>query len=136
MVKWTDEKVLALVKKAREAGRNAEDAKLRELCETYHTTPRENHPVYGDCPRFLGCCGGSWVVINARQGFYRVAKRLSSNRGLRFHCSKAYGGGGMFSVYDMSNRQELVINEACSKAVKDVLDEAGVKTEYIHTYID
>jgi len=140
--KWTDERVLGVIAEARQAGRVAAEVKLQELMAA---GPKWN--VYGGPPgkeelagTMLDLCGGAWLVIDTKQPFYRAASRLSSKEPgrspHRFMCQRQYGGGGMLSIFDMTGRQELSVNEAAEKAAKKVLERHGVNVIRVHTYVD
>lgn len=136
-MKWTDEKVIEVVDECRKAAKSAAQDKLNELCLKYGKPPTYIHPEYGRCASMLGMCGGAWVVIGARSGFYRAAKKLSQERRhLRFSCRKGYPKNGTFNVYDTHSRQELEVDEAAAHAIKDVLDSHDIPTKWVHTYID
>jgi len=135
-MKWTPEKVKEVVQECRRAGALASEEKLKELQGNGAQWIVKDSFTGKPVGTMLDLCGGAWVVIDAKQGFYRVAKKVAEDRSLRFSCNRNYGGGGMFSVYDMNARQEISVNEAASRAVADVLKKHGVKVKYVKTYID
>jgi hypothetical protein len=135
-MKWTPEKVKEVVLECRQAGKIASEKQLAKLRGEGDKWIVSDGFTGREVGRMLDLCGGAWVVINAKQGFYRVAKKVAEDRHLRFSCGRNYGGGGMFSVYDTNNRQEMSVNEASANAVADTLRKHGVKVEYIKTYID
>ena len=117
--KWTEEKVLEVVRECREAGPVAAAAKLAELTKA--------GPRYGvmsgsvQIDTMLDVCGFANVKLkSARGNFFKLAKRLSSDRSqnYRFSCSNHYYGGGHFNVFDCSRRQEMSVNTAAMKAVE------------------
>jgi len=135
--KWTEGKIIAIIQEARKAGRKAGEKQLALLKR------RGPKWLVKDGKRTVGTmldvCGGAWVVIDAKQGFYRMLRKMEKSgktRLLRIYVAKNYRGGGMLSIFDMCNRQELSVNEACYKAVAKVLREHGVKVIGVHTYID
>jgi len=140
--KWTDERVLGVIAEARQAGHAAAEVKLQELMASGPKWVVQGGPPGEEryAGTMLDLCGGAWLNIDAKQPFYRVASRLSSKEPgrspYRFMCSRAYGGGGMLSIFDMTGRQELSVNEAAEKAAKKVLERHGVKVTRVHTYID
>lgn len=134
-IKWDNNKVLGLVKECRIAGQVAADKKLKELQAQGDKWKVIDESTGREVGRMLDVCGGAWVRIDAKQQFYRVAKKLSETRELRFHCDHHYHGGGMFSVYDITNRQEMSVNEAVAEAIKATLEKYGVKTTSVYSYI-
>lgn len=140
--KWTEERVLGVIAEARQAGRVAAEVKLEELMAAGPKWVVQEGPPGRERPvgAMLDLCGGAWLVIDAKQPFYRVASRLSSKEPgrspHRFLCQRQYGGGGMLSIFDMTGRQELSVNEAAEEAARKVLDRHGVKVTRVHTYID
>ena len=134
MTKWTEEKVLEVVAECRAAAINAGQSKLSEL--------QQDGPKWAVCNedgtvagQLLDVCGYAWNEISARGKFFQTAKKLSKDRGLRFNCSNAYGGGGHFAVYDTGRRQEMSVNSACCKAIAEVLSGYGLEAS-THSRID
>ena len=131
----TEERVKIMIAEAREAGRKAgleQLAKLQAEGDKWKVKDESGREV----GKMLDLCGGAWLVIDAKQAFYRIAKELSKDNRLRFSCDRNYSGGGHLSIYDMSNRQEASVNKACYEAAKEVLEKQGVKVLYVHTFID
>lgn len=127
--KWTDEKVRQVVQECRAAGREYAEIRLANL--------RKQGPKYAVCQNtiagrqavdtMMDVCGFAWLHIPARGGFYLRAKRLSqAEPNLRIYCTRGYGGGGMFDVFDCTHRQEMSVNIAAMTACKNVLAKYGV----------
>ncbi len=126
-VKWTEELVLKVVRECREAGTHAAREKLAEL---QNAGPK--HAVMdGDrcVGQLLDLCGFANVHLNSARGkFFQLAKKLSKKRQeLRFNCDNHYYGGGWFSVYDASMRQEMSVNVASCMAMVSVLSGYGIE---------
>lgn len=119
-MQWTKEKVKEVIIECRNAGQEAAKAKLQELSgqgPKFAVTDREK--LVGT---MLDVCGFAHLSISARGKFYLLAKKLSKDLSLRFHCDHdSYNGGGWFSIYDMTMRQEMSINVAAYRAVNSVL---------------
>lgn len=133
-MKWTEQMVKDVVLECRAAGKAAGAAQLAKL--------QGHGPVWavksGDkvVGTMLDVCGFASIKLNARQGFYRVAKKVAEDNSLRFSCGKAYPSGGRFAVYDMSRRQEMSVNEAAASACAEVLKSHGVKEVYMTSRMD
>lgn len=139
MKEWNEKKVIDLVLEARRKGKLAALKKLDELCDASGKPALYLHDRWGVCASMLGMCGYGWVKIDTQQPFYRAASKLSKEKGneYRFSCKNNTGvKGGIFSIYDMSPRQELEVNKAAEVAVEKYLNEQGIKTMGIHTWID
>ena len=127
--KWTQKKVLSVVKEARRAGKIAADKKLQELQDrgpqwTVHDGPT----VVGT---LLDVCGWASLKISARGKFFQLAKTLTDRPVLRVYCRRAYRGGGMLSIFDSTRRQELSVNEAACRGQAKVLAKYGIKAHVI-----
>ena len=126
-VKWTDDKVLEVVRQCRIAGAAAAQTKLEELQAAgakWAVVNEANNKVVGT---MLDVCGFANLKISARGKFFQIAKRLSDNHQYRFYCTNAYHGGGTFSVFDATMRQEMSVNEASCKAMALILAEYGIE---------
>lgn len=134
-VKWTDKLVLQVVRECREAGTKAAAKKLAELQgkgPQYCVT--SGHRVVGT---MLDVCGFANLRISARGKFFQLAKKLSESRtpNYRFYCTNAYQGGGLFDVFDTTNRQEMSVNAASCAAMIPILSGYGI-TSTLETRID
>jgi len=137
--KFSEKDVLAIVQEARAEGRKAGEEQLKKLQGQGDKWVVKDGFTGREVGRMLDLCGDAWLVIDAKQQFYRVAKKLSDGDNVqryRFSCGRNYGGGGMLSIFDMSNRQEISVNEACNRKAREVLERHGIKVLYVHTYID
>lgn len=126
-VKWTEELVLKVVEECREAGRIAAKLKLYEL---QNAGPKHQVMDGSRCVgTMLDVCGFANVHLTSARGkFFQLAKKLSKERKeLRFHCDNQYHGGGWFSVYDTSMRQEMSVNVASCQAIAIVLYGYGIE---------
>jgi len=133
--KWTEEKVLEVVKECREAGTIAAAEKMAELTKA--------GPKYGvmsggvQIDTMLDVCGFANVKLKSARGkFFQLAKKLcKEDRTSRFNCSNHYHGGGHFNVYDCSRRQEMSVNKAAMSGVATVLSGYGIDC-YVESRID
>ena len=137
-IKWSQNKVLAVIKEARYAGRILANVKFMEL--------ERKGPAYavqdGDTMvgTMLDVCGFASLKISARGKFFQTAKRLSSMQNgrsecFRFHCTNAYHGGGHLAIFDSSMRQEMSVNVAACEGQAEVLRKYGLKVR-IESRID
>jgi hypothetical protein len=140
LVSFTEDSVIAIIKEAREAGRIAAQKQLETLMKAGPQWNVVDGFTGNLAGQMLDVCGGAWINIDAKQSFYRAASKMTKEHSniqrWRFHCGRAYRGGGMISIYDSSSRQEMSINESVAKAQMDVLVSYGVKVNGIHSYID
>jgi len=133
-MKFTEEKVKQIVRECREAGRIASIQKLNELQgKGIQWVVKDGNRTVGG---MLDLCGFASIHIDAKQGFYRVAKKVAEDNSLRFMCGKGYPSGGRFNVFDTNNRQEISVNEASAKAVASVLESYGVTGVYVSSRLD
>ena len=135
---WTRERVLAVVEKARQAGVKAGAEQLEKLKgEGDKWIIRDEGGREID--RMLDLCGGAYVVIDCRQPFYRVAKKMEDEKNHRncgsFWVSKI-SPGAMFGIRGLTNRQEASVNTEAEEAVANTLRSGGIKVLYVHSYID
>lgn len=129
-MKWIRAKVIEIVKECREAGLKFAGKKLVELRlagpKYVVTTSFGDQKSVGT---MLDVCGFAHLHISARGKFFQLAKKLSHNdHSLRFNCDNEYGGGGWFSVYDTSMRQEMSVNVAACKGIQEVLLKYGIES--------
>lgn len=129
-VKWNPQKVVDVIKEAREAGCIAAQEKLKELQShgpKYVVTDEtdDSKPI----DTMLDVCGFAHLVISARGKFYLLAKKISKeNRNYRFHCDRdSYMGGGWLSIYDSTFRQEMSVNIAACRGQKEILAKYGIE---------
>jgi len=132
-VKWTEEKVLDVIKECRVAGTRAAQEKMAELQKAgpKYAVTQGNRIV----DTMLDVCGFANLKISARGKFFQLAKKLAKDRTSRFYCDNAYRGGGYFSVYDTTRRQEMSVNRASCAAMVPVLDKYGIEAR-VETRID
>lgn len=124
-VKWTENLVLSVISEARKAGFVAARKKLLELQNRgAQFAVVDGGKVAGT---MLDVCGFANLKISARGKFYLLAKRLSKNPSARFHCCKAYYGGGSLSIFDSTHRQEMSVNIAACEGQAVVLRSYGIK---------
>lgn len=135
-VKFDEAEVLAIIVEAREAGRIAANKKLQELQNQgpkYAVVDEMNNDkVVGT---LLDVCGFASLKISARGKFFQTAKKLSKERGYRFHCTNAYHGGGHLAIFDSTMRQEMSINEAACEGQAEILRKYGLQVR-IESRID
>jgi hypothetical protein len=135
-IKWTEAKILEVVKECREAGTLAASAKLAEL--------QKAGPQFGVMSgdrcvgQLLDVCGFANVKLKSARGkFFQLAKKMANDptQNYRFYCSNHYYGGGHFSVYDCHRRQEISVNKAAMQACADVLSGYGIEC-YVESRVD
>jgi hypothetical protein len=130
-VKWTEELVIEVVNRCRIAGTAAAKAKLAELVQAgpryavYNSDLAGNH-IGNAVGTLLDVCGFANLRISARGKFFQLAKTLYKESHYRFFCTTAYYGGGHFSVFDTTMRQEMSVNTAACKAMVPILSEYGI----------
>jgi len=134
-VKWTKQKVVDVIKEARNAGSLAAQKKFSELNSIgpkYEVI--QGNKVVGS---MLDVCGFAHLKITARGKFYLLAKEISKeNPQYRFSCNRSsYYGGGWLSIYDSTNRQEISVNVAACKGQQEVLAKYGI-TAQVESRID
>jgi hypothetical protein len=83
----------------------------------------------------LDNCGGAYLSISARTPFYRVAKKVCEDSSLSFSCHKSVYSGGILSIYNITNRQEMSVMEEAYKAIADYLKTHNIESRVV-TYID
>lgn len=130
--RWTESKVKAVIREARIAGGKAADIMLGKLQEQGPKFAVVNDPEYGGDGKIAGVmldvCGMATMRILARGKFYLLCKKLSENdKSLRFLCQRGYYGGGRLSIFDMTGRQELSVNETAYRAAAEVLANYGIE---------
>jgi len=124
-VKWTENLVLSVISEARKAGFIAAEKKLVELINYgAQFTVIDGGKVTG---KMLDVCGFANLKILARGKFYLLAKKLADDPQRRFHCCRAYYGGGSLSIFDSTHRQEMSINIAACKGQAVVLRGYGIE---------
>lgn len=142
-MKWTNEKVLKVLKQAQQRGREKAQEKLAELVQrgpvfaVVENSPKDG--IFYDPTKptrtidtMLDVCGFANNRIKAKGSFYLIAKRLAGERaydgnGIRFMCGRGYYGGGSLSIFDMTFRQEMSVNEAAADGVAEVLNSWGIE---------
>jgi len=139
-VKWTEKLVIEVVDRCRIAGKAAAAAKLAELVKAGPKYAVYNSDLTGRQGSCVGVlldnCGFANLGISARGKFFQLAKKLSQDRPeLRFFCTNSYYGGGHFSVFDTTMRQEVSVNAAACKAMVPILSEYGISAT-VHSRID
>jgi len=132
-MKWTEEKVLEVIKEARNAGHFAAQKKLNELRRVGPKFAVTDNGRVVDT--MLDVCGFANLKINARGKFYLLAKKLSNNMSNRFSCGRAYYGGGHLNIFDSAMRQEMSVNVAACKGQQVVLLKYGIESR-IESRID
>jgi hypothetical protein len=136
--KWTDELVLQVISECRQAGQLAAKQQLERLQASgpaFNVVDdmQPNKPIVG---QLLDVCGGAWLKISARGKFFKIAKRLSADDNYRFWCRVGlYPKGGSLSIFDCSMRQEMSVNIAANKAMKDVLAKYDIEAR-VYSFID
>ena len=127
-IKWDEKKIIDVIHEARIAGKESAEQKLAELQGNgpkWNVVNGHTNKVVGT---LLDVCGFANLRISARGKFYQLAKKISQDRQSRFHCSLAYRGGGMLSIYDSTFRQEMSVNVAACKGQAEVLKRYGIES--------
>ena len=130
---WYDSWVLGVIEDARAAGNRAALVQLAKL--------EQRGPKWSVIDSFTGrridtmldVCGMAHLVVLERRGkFWQSVKRLSKNRANRLYT----GEGGYLSIFDMTDRQEMSVNEAANAAAADVIRKKGGVDCYMESRID
>jgi hypothetical protein len=124
--KWTEDSVIKVVQECREAGRVAAQARLTRLVESGPKWAVRDDLTGKIVGKLLDVCGFAHIKISARGKFFQLAKKLSQVPNNRFFCRNSYNGGGILSIFDVTTRQELSVNQAACQAMANVLKQYGI----------
>jgi len=129
--KLTDTGLATLLEKARQAGTVAAKEQLTKLESSGPQWNIVNDKTFGGDGKVVGqmldVCGFASIHIpNGRAGIVRQLKRVIETKQLvkRAYFHKGYYGGFGLSLFDMTNRQEMSVNEAAEQAALDTLKAA------------
>lgn len=124
--------MLEIINEARNAGREAAAKKYAELVEAgprwkLQDADLDDKPIPGGKTYYmLDLCGFANIHIKNRRG--KVWKELKQlhNAGERIYIATGNPYGGWISIFDMTNRQEISVNEAAAEAAAEVLRKHSI----------
>lgn len=136
------DELLNIIREAREAGIEAAAKKLEELQshEPKWAVKDENSGKLVGL--MLDVCGSAHIYFNNRRSrfwrdllrLYKWLEKTGYDREVRIFVADGKYGGWM-SIFDMTGRQEISVNEAAHKAAAEVLKKHGADV-YVGTRID
>ncbi len=134
-IKWTEAKVLDVIKEARARGAEHASNCLEELENAgpkFRVIDEHANKTVGT---LLDVCGFANLKIKARGKFYLLAKKIAADRSLRFTCGRGYYGGGRLNIFDSTFRQEMSVNTAACKGQAEVLSKYSIEA-HVESRID